>query len=188
MTGGQAVSMHRRLLALLASTAVLIAACSGGAATVSPSEAPSAAASEAAPSEAAPPSEAAAEPVTIEFYDLHINEPGKSLIAQVIQEFEAAHPNVTIKPTILENEALKTKIATEMQAGNPPDLFQSWGGGVLAQQVEAGLVRPIDDEIADWKDSINAGRHEHLPGRRQAIRHPVQLRTGGLLVQQGPLR
>ena len=39
-----------------------------------------------------------------------------------------------------------------MQSGNPPDLFQSWGGGTLAQQVEAGLVRPIDDEIADVKD------------------------------------
>lgn len=150
------MSMHRRLLALLAVMAVVVAACSGGAATASPSAAESAAASEAAPSEAASPSEAAAEPVTIDFYDLHINEPGKSLIAQVIKEFETANPNVTIKATILENEALKAKIATEMQAGNPPDLFQSWGGGVLAQQVDAGMVRPIDDEIADWKDSMNA--------------------------------
>ena len=29
-----------------------------------------------------------------------------------------------------------------MQSGNPPDLFQSWGGGTLAQQVDAGLVQP----------------------------------------------
>jgi raffinose/stachyose/melibiose transport system substrate-binding protein len=138
----------------MAAFAVVFAACSGGGAA-SPSAAESAAASEAAPSEAAP-SEAAAEPVTIELYDLHINEPGKSLIAEIIAEYEADHPNVDIEPTILENEALKAKIATEMQAGNPPDLFQSWGGGVLAQQQEAGMVRAIDDEIAEWKDTMNA--------------------------------
>jgi raffinose/stachyose/melibiose transport system substrate-binding protein len=138
----------------MAALAVVFAACSGGGAA-SPSAAESAAASEAAPSEAAP-SEAAAEPVTIELYDLHINEPGKSLIAEIIAEYEADHPNVDIEPTILENEALKAKIATEMQAGNPPDLFQSWGGGVLAQQQEAGMVRAIDDEIAEWKDTMNA--------------------------------
>jgi len=149
------VSMHRRLFGLLAVMALLLAACSGGGATASPGGAESAAASEAAPSEAASPSEAVAEPVTIELYDLHINEPGKTLIAQIIDEFEADHPNVTIDLTVLENEALKAKIATEMQAGNPPDLFQSWGGGVLAQQQEAGMVRAIDDEIAGWKDTMN---------------------------------
>ena len=149
------MSTHRRLFGLLAAMAMVLAACSGGG-TASPSAAPSVAASEAAPSEA-PPSEAAAEPVTIELYDLHINEPGKTLIADLVAQYEAAHPNVTIEMTVLENEALKAKIATEMQAGNPPDLFQSWGGGVLAQQVEAGMVRPIDDEIADWRDTINSG-------------------------------
>jgi raffinose/stachyose/melibiose transport system substrate-binding protein len=156
MTGGHAVDVHRRLFALLAVMALLLAACSGGG-TASPSAADSAApASEAAPTEAAP-TEAAAEPVTVEFYDLHINEPGRSLLQSIIDEFEAANPGVTIEWTNLENEALKTKIATEMQAGNPPDLFQSWGGGVLAQQVEAGMARPIDDDIADWKDTMNPG-------------------------------
>jgi raffinose/stachyose/melibiose transport system substrate-binding protein len=153
MSGDPAMPTYRRLFGLVAVAAMLFAACGGGG-TASPSVAASAAASEAAPSEA-PPSEAAAEPVTLEFYDLHINEPGKSLIAEIIAEYEADHPNVTIEPTILENEALKAKIATEMQAGNPPDLFQSWGGGVLAQQQEAGMVRAIDDEIADWKDTMN---------------------------------
>ncbi len=149
------MSTHRRLFGLLAAMALVLAACGGGG-TASPSAAaPTAAASEAAPSEAAP-SEAAVEPVTIELYDLHINEPGKTLIADIIAEYEAAHPGVTIEATVLENEALKAKIATEMQAGNPPDLFQSWGGGVLAQQQEAGMVRAIDDDIADWKDTMNS--------------------------------
>jgi raffinose/stachyose/melibiose transport system substrate-binding protein len=150
------VSTQRRLFGLLATMALVLAACGGGGATASPSAADSAAPTEAAPSEAAP-TEAAAAPVTVEFYDLHINEPGRSLLQSIIDEFEAANPNVTIDWVNLENEALKTKIATEMQAGNPPDLFQSWGGGVLAQQVEAGMARSIDADIADWKDTMNPG-------------------------------
>jgi raffinose/stachyose/melibiose transport system substrate-binding protein len=150
------VSTQRRLFGLLATMALVLAACGGGGATASPSAADSAAPTEAAPSEAAP-TEAAAAPVTVEFYDLHINEPGKSLLQSIIDEFEADNPNVTIDWVNLENEALKTKIATEMQAGNPPDLFQSWGGGVLAQQVEAGMARAIDADIADWKDTMNPG-------------------------------
>jgi raffinose/stachyose/melibiose transport system substrate-binding protein len=38
-----------------------------------------------------------------------------------------------------------------------PDLFQTWGGGGLRQQVEAGLVKDITADIASWKSEINAG-------------------------------
>ena len=69
----------------------------------------------------------------------------------------AAHPNVTINSTVLENEALKTKIATAMQAGTPPDVFQSWGGGGLAEQVAAGLVKDITADVAAWADTMNPG-------------------------------
>ena len=102
----------------------------------------------------------AQDPVEFELYDLHHVDPRKTFIQDAVDAYMAAHPNVKINLTVLENTALKDKIAAEMQSGNPPDLFQSWGGGTLAQQVEAGLVRPIDDEIADVKDSINAGRPE----------------------------
>jgi raffinose/stachyose/melibiose transport system substrate-binding protein len=141
----------RRATALAGIVAIL-AACTGGA-TPAPSTAPSPspAPSSAASAEPSP----SPEPVTFSLYDLHVNEPGKSLLPQLIDEFEAAHPWVTIELTVLENEALKAKIAAEMQADNPPDLFQSWGGGVLAEQQAAGMVRAIDDEVADIADGIN---------------------------------
>jgi raffinose/stachyose/melibiose transport system substrate-binding protein len=148
----------RRYAILLAIAALALGACSGGSATSAPSAgAPSAEApSAAAPSEAAP-SEAAAEPVEIEWWNLQVNDPGKSLLKDLADEYMAANPNVTIKETVLENEALKTKIATAMQAGTPPDVFQSWGGGGLAAQVEAGLVKDITTDIADWADTMNPG-------------------------------
>jgi raffinose/stachyose/melibiose transport system substrate-binding protein len=69
------------------------------------------------------------------------------------------HPNVSIEITVLENEAFKAKIATAMQSGNPPDVFQSWGGGVLGQYGEAGLVKDLTADLAanGWGDSFQPG-------------------------------
>src|SRR6185295_10644916 len=63
----------------------------------------------------------------------------------------------TFDITILENDTFKPKLTTEVQGGSVPDLFQTWGGGGLRQQVEAGLVKDISSDIASWKDSINPG-------------------------------
>jgi raffinose/stachyose/melibiose transport system substrate-binding protein len=72
--------------------------------------------------------------------------------------YMAAHPNVTINITILENEAFKSKLTTVMQSGEPPDLFQCWGGGVMNTYAEAGLLRDITPEIeGEWGDSFGAG-------------------------------
>ena len=63
---------------------------------------------------------------------------------------------MTIKITVLENEAFKTKLSTTA-AADYPDLFQSWGGGIMADQADAGLLKDITADIADWKDTINPG-------------------------------
>ena len=71
----------------------------------------------------------------------------------------AAHPNVKVNITVLENEAFKQKLATAMQSGSPPDIFQSWGGGVLSQYADAGLVQDLTPAMQKdgWGDSISAG-------------------------------
>ena len=146
---------HRRLAALLAVFAIVLAACSGGgAATSAPTTAPG---SEAPAASAPPASEAAGEPVTITWYHIQNNDPGLSLWKDLADEYMAAHPNVTIDIQVNENEAFKTKLTTLLQQGDVPDLFQTWGGGGLRQQVEAGFVKDITADIADWKDEINAG-------------------------------
>src|SRR5690606_12264235 len=61
-----------------------------------------------------------------------------------------------IEITVLENEAFKSKLATSMQSGEPPDVFQSWGGGVLYEYANAGLVRDITEQLAQdgWGGSF----------------------------------
>jgi raffinose/stachyose/melibiose transport system substrate-binding protein len=100
------------------------------------------------------------EPVTIEWWHIQNNDPGLSLWEDIAAEFEAEHPNVTIDITVYENEAFKTAIAPRLQAGDPPDLFQSWGGGGLMEQVDADLVQDITDDVEPWIDDLHTAAVE----------------------------
>lgn len=73
-------------------------------------------------------------------------------------EFNSEHPDgAQIQITPMENDAFKSAVATAIQGGEPPDLFQSWGGGVLRQQVAAGQVMDLTDVLADVIDDIAPG-------------------------------
>ncbi|MEV4353763.1 extracellular solute-binding protein [Nonomuraea sp. NPDC049625] len=123
----------KRSLVLIA-TAVLMTGCGGGGG---------------GGSSTAPQQSGSAAKVTLEWWHLSTTEPLKSLWAQRAKEFEAKHPNVTIKATVLENDAYKAKLTTITQSGKAPDLFATWGGGVLKQQIDAGLVKDISSDVAD---------------------------------------
>jgi raffinose/stachyose/melibiose transport system substrate-binding protein len=116
------------------------------------------AATEEPAAEAAATEEAVAEtgePVTIRWWHIATAEADAAAFQELADQYMAEHPNVTIEITILENEAFKQRLTTVMQGGDPPDLFQSWGGGVLWEYANAGLVRDISAELeGEWRDSI----------------------------------
>jgi raffinose/stachyose/melibiose transport system substrate-binding protein len=143
---------RHRIAALLVTSAILLTACSGGTASQSPS---GAAPSAAAPSTGTAPS-AAAQPVTINWWHITTDKVGKPLFQSIADAYMKDHPNVTIKLTVLENEAYKAKLAATAPA-DYPDLFQSWGGGGMAAQAQAGLLKDITSDVADIKDTINPG-------------------------------
>jgi raffinose/stachyose/melibiose transport system substrate-binding protein len=115
----------------------------------------------AAPPPTTAPEPTAAEQVTIEWWHIQVVENQIAVWQKLADEYMAAHPNVKINITILENEAFKTKMTTVMQSGEPPDIFQSWGGGVMNEYINAGLLRDITPELdADggaWRDSFSPG-------------------------------
>jgi raffinose/stachyose/melibiose transport system substrate-binding protein len=94
-------------------------------------------------------------PVTIEWWHIANNEPLKSIWKEAADQYMADHPNVKIDITVLENEAFKTKLTTTMQAGKVPDVFQSWGGGTLAEQAQASLVKDISEDTSSWIGDLN---------------------------------
>jgi raffinose/stachyose/melibiose transport system substrate-binding protein len=90
---------------------------------------------------------AADKPVKISFWHIGTAPTDKGFYQGVVDEYMKAHPNVTIEITVLENEAFKSKMNTVMQSGNPPDIFHSWGGGVLAEYAKAGLLKDITKDV-----------------------------------------
>src|SRR3954447_6134774 len=156
------VSTRWRLAGAVAMISIVAAACGGTAATTAPTTAPTTAASTAAteaPSTASSeaPSTAGGAPVTVDWWHITTGDPGKSDFQAIADAYTAAHPNVKINITVLENEAFKTKLATSIQSGQIPDLFHSWGGGIMAAQADAGALKDITSDIASWKDTINPG-------------------------------
>lgn len=93
--------------------------------------------------------------VTIEWWNIMTTEPNKTQWANAAKAYMAAHPEVTIKLVTLENEAFKSKMTALTASGKLPDIFHTWGGGVLKQQVQAGLVADLSTAIAPWANSIS---------------------------------
>ncbi|MEV0967894.1 extracellular solute-binding protein [Microtetraspora glauca] len=126
------MSLTRRGVVLLAATALVLAGCSSEGSGGEASDKP------------------ASEKVTVEWWNIFTAEPSKSIMAERVKEYEAAHPNVTIKNVPIENEAFKAKLATVTQSGKAPDIFATWGGGMLQQQIDAGLVKDITADTQSW--------------------------------------
>jgi len=150
-----------RLLLLMTVLAMVLAACGGGdggeatdstGTTAGDSENTTTTADSGTDTTEVEPTE---EPVTIEWWHIQNNDPGLSLWQAVADEFMAEHPNVTIDITVQENEAFKQALQTSLQAGDVPDIFQSWGGGGLREQVDAGLVMDITDAAAEFDSEFN---------------------------------
>jgi raffinose/stachyose/melibiose transport system substrate-binding protein len=91
---------------------------------------------------------------TIRWWHIANTDPMMAKWAEIARQFEAAHAGVKFEITPLENEAFKTKLTTNVQAGDPPDIFHTWGGGVLFQQAEAGMVKDLTADVGAWKNTL----------------------------------
>jgi raffinose/stachyose/melibiose transport system substrate-binding protein len=69
--------------------------------------------------------------------------------------YKKANPAVKIEFDYLENEEFKAKLPTLLRSDDRPSLFHSWGGGVMREQVQAGVCQDITNAIdEDFKDSF----------------------------------
>ncbi len=106
------------------------------------------------------------EVVEVEWWHISTIEAEQAYWQSKADAFVADNPCVQINITVLENEAFKARLTTVMQSGEPPDIFQSWGGGVLWAYADAGLLRDITPELeGEWRDSIGAKSALELFGK-----------------------
>lgn len=94
----------------------------------------------------------------ITFWHLDTTEAQQAAWRTIADRFEAKHPGVKIEITCLSNEAFKQKLATVMQSGEAPDIFRSWGGGVMYDQEDAGMLRDISKFVKKDKNVAKIGK------------------------------
>lgn len=134
----------RASVALAASAALLLSACSG-------SDDPSS------------PAPGDNEPVTLTWWHNSVaGDNGENPLGdywdKVAADYMAANPHVTIEIEQIQNEDLqRTRIPVALQSGDAPDLFQQWGGGELAAQVEAGYLMDLTEVLASDIDRLGGG-------------------------------
>lgn len=69
------------------------------------------------------------------------------LIKEVTRRFNEEHPNIRAEVQFFQNDPYKQKLRVAVGAGNPPDIFYGWGGGVLRNYVQAGKVHELTSEF-----------------------------------------
>lgn len=91
--------------------------------------------------------------VTLTWWHNGSADPARSFFADAAAEFEEANPGVTIEVVPKQNEDLRTQLQVALQS-DPPDVFQQWGGGEMANQVEAGKLMDLTEPAADTIETL----------------------------------
>ncbi|MFI7502664.1 extracellular solute-binding protein [Streptomyces sp. NPDC049687] len=91
---------------------------------------------------------------TVEWWNISTTQPTKDVWAGLAKRFEAQNPHVKIKIVQLENDPYKSKMTALTASGKLPDIFHTWGGGVLKQQIDAGLVEDLTDSTKGWGNGL----------------------------------
>ena len=121
----------------------------------------------------------AGEKVTLSF--MHLWPAGSSkqhnmIVNDIIQEFQAAHPNVTIKTEILENEQYKNKLKVLSASNELPDVGMTWAAGFLEPYVKGKLFAQVDDILdGGLKESFVPGTTEAYAIDNKTYALPVEL-------------
>jgi len=131
--------MHRKRVvlgvAVAATAATVLAACSSGGSSSTSTNSSTA-------------------KVTLSWWNNANTQPLLGVFQNVIKQFEAAHPNITIQNVPMQNELFKTKITPALRGNAPPDIYQQWGSGQQATQVQSGKVADISSEVNSWIGSL----------------------------------
>ncbi|MBX3607462.1 MAG: extracellular solute-binding protein [Piscinibacter sp.] len=93
---------------------------------------------------------------TVRWLHIEQNPEVAAYYADVARRFEAAHPGTKVELQFLENESFKKKLTTLLQSPDKPHIVYSWGGGVLREQVKAGVIEDITAAVdsGGWRDRL----------------------------------
>jgi raffinose/stachyose/melibiose transport system substrate-binding protein len=125
-------------IAVAVGTATAAAACSGGSSSSTSTSAGST-------SSASPSAK-----VTLTWWNNANTGQLLTVFNNAIKSFEASHPGVTIVNHPMQNEQFKTVITPALRGSAPPDIYQQWGSGQEATQVQSGKLADLSSYVSSW--------------------------------------
>lgn len=123
----------------------------------------------------------AAAATTVKWLHLEADPAQVKIWEEVARAYEAAHPDVRIEMQFLENEAYKAKLPTLLQSKSRPNIIYSWAGGVMAAQIDAGVVEDITDDVKGYSDTIAPAALAAFTRNGRVFGLPIALSQVGFL-------
>lgn len=87
---------------------------------------------------------------TLTWWHNGTTQPLRGTWQQVANAFHAAHPKVSFNISPIQNNDFTTKMPVALKSNNPPDIFQQWGGGNEATQVQSGKLANLGPYDSSW--------------------------------------
>ena len=113
-----------------------------------------------APPQTPSPTASAGGKTVVSLWTIWNTEPRQGALAQIIRDFQAAHPDITIQAQTQEPDAYKTNIRVALGGSQPPDIFFVWSGEKMLHNFVRG------GNIADLTADLDAGNKQW---RRQLV-------------------
>ncbi|OXM85996.1 extracellular solute-binding protein [Paenibacillus rigui] len=76
---------------------------------------------------------------------------------KILDDFQAAHPEVTLEVEGLPTDGLKTRLRTVAAADEMPDMFVMWPDAMTKEFVNGKLLQPVDEFLntkPEWKNNF----------------------------------
>lgn len=117
-----------------------------------------------APDDAAPAEEPAAAETTLVVWDIMARPEESAILDQLVADYEAANPGVTVERSAKTLDDLKVTAALALSQEDGPDIVQvNQGQSDMGALVEAGLLLPLNDYAEQY------GWYENFPGGLVAL-------------------
>ncbi|MGD0553977.1 MAG: extracellular solute-binding protein [Streptosporangiaceae bacterium] len=142
-------------IALAAATAITLAACgsSGG---------------------SSPPSSTGK--VTITWWHNGSTNPLRTVWQQVADAYHASNPKVSFSISPIQSNDFATKIPLALDSGNPPDIYQQWGGGQEATQQKSGKLADLGTYDQSWISEIGtAAANWQVNGQQYGVPYDLHI-------------
>jgi raffinose/stachyose/melibiose transport system substrate-binding protein len=141
--------------ALAMVTGIALAACSSGGSSTPPSSSGK---------------------VTLSWWHNGSTNPLKTVWYQVADAYHSAHPDVSFSISPIQSNDFSTKIPLALDSGNPPDIYQQWGGGQEATQEKSGKLVNLSNYDSSWISEIgNAASGWNVAGGQYGVPYDLHV-------------